>query len=343
MNASPREIYNKFNERLYGCDDYKKGLSIFLWKILHGYKPEGALLIAGQSGSGKTEAIRILEKIYPNVRMIDGTRLTNEGFKGGCKIGSEIGQLIDDSHDFPEYPPILVIDEFDKVVFTSEKHETNYIAPPIIPEIYKAIEGCKITVEMGRKDTRTYDTKNLVFILMGSFSSYAKPSQSLLGFGGDAIKLKHDERTHMPTKDEILATLPAEMRGRTEDVIYVPELLKEDFREMLDDDRYSPLIRIGKKYGIEISADYSYKDFIAEQAYAEGTGVRELNIRIMRELNAALFDNINIAKLHITLNGSKITSKSDALDIELYEEVVNQMANNFINQHRLSNEGENTP
>ena len=291
-DMSPSEIYSILDEYLYGLTDYKKSISTLLWKIMNNHRPEGALLVSGQSGCGKTEMISLLQKIYPVIRVANGASVIHSGYRNGSYgILVPLYYLLKEAEAHPGYKPIFVIDEFDKFL-DNNKGANSHGELSAIPELFRILEGDKVPVQINRDTTVEITTNDVVFIFAGSFSGLAKKNASI-GFGTD----KHASRASVPSKDKIESTLPPELRGRIEDTVFVDEFTVDDFEKIMRSKKYSPLYKIGKKYGIEIKAKKSFIERVCQKAYDDGTGVRALYSGVMRELNQALFDNPDTKKL----------------------------------------------
>ena len=132
------------------------------------------LLIAGPSGSGKTEAFRVVKNVfkdYFNVEIVDGTTITQEGWKGARKLSVLLGSL---SNGY-----ILVIDEFDKLAKPAYDSGNNNVSEHIQAEFLKLLEGEYYTKDLqtdSAKKTRKevsidYDTRTLGIVLVGAFES----------------------------------------------------------------------------------------------------------------------------------------------------------------------------
>jgi len=292
---TPKQIYDVLDAQLYGNETYKKTISIFLWRILNGYRPKGALLTVGQSGCGKTELLRILEKIYPCMQIIDGANCINSSYTGENNIQANLYILKNKSQDYPNMVPILVIDEFDKYLTNNFQDTHNASA---LPELYRMIEGMSFPYRPTKNGTiETIDCTDVVCIFAGSFAQYAQSSISGIGFSN--CDITHRKNAKVPTLDEVNKILPPELRGRIEDIIFIDEFDANDFANIMRNQTYSPLIRIGSEFGIKITATDAYIEQVANAAFDEGTGVRSLTTAVMREVNNKIFDNPNIKTIKL--------------------------------------------
>lgn len=290
---TPKEIFDAFEKEVYGLQSYKQAVSIFIWKILNGYRPKGALLIVGQSGSGKTELMRVLQKLYPCMHVMDGSNAVNSSYKGDNNIQSNVVVLSKLAKEHPNMPPILVIDEFDKFVINdSHSGQENHLVA--LPELYRLIEGTQFVYKDDKKEgLAMVDVSDMVFIFTGSFADAAGKKRNEMGFTSTQ-DAKHKNLSKIPTIDEVKKLLPPELRGRIEDIILSEELNEEDYVNILKNKNYSPIVRIGNEYGLKIKASNTFITRMAKEAYESGVGVRLLNTTVMHEVNKHLFENPDV-------------------------------------------------
>lgn len=287
---SPKRLYEYLDSQVYSHAAYKKALSLFMWKHLHGHT-SGALLIAGNSGSGKTEMIRTLSRIYYNIHIADGASIVPTGYKGDSSLTAQISSL-----DFSSKnnPPVLVIDEADKLF---HKGTTSWADTGLISELLKFIEGGSYNIGTTVKP-RYIDTTGLAVILLGSFSSLTdcKPSHSI-GFNADIIS---GFSSHiMLNKKQIMAQLPTELQGRISQVVILDNFSEDDYYNILTDERYSPIVRLSREYGLNLSiSDEKYHE-IAHEAFVSHTGVRQMNNIVSAYLDEQLFSDPNIKEITI--------------------------------------------
>ena len=60
-----QEIYKHLDKTVYGMEEVKRGVYVFIYKTLKGIRSEKVILIAAESGTGKTFLISELSKIVP--------------------------------------------------------------------------------------------------------------------------------------------------------------------------------------------------------------------------------------------------------------------------------------
>ena len=289
---SPKSIYDYLDSFVYSHDDYKRELSVYIWKHVHGHR-SGAFLVAGQSGSGKTEMIRALNNIYPNIVIADGSTIVPQGYKGNSQLTTQIANL---DFENEEYPPIVVIDEFDKLVSRSRGSWSDTC---ISGELLKFIEGGTYPISLGHNDkTRFVDTSNMAVILLGAFSSVEERKHSRgIGFGSD--ERQSGDATYRLEKKDIFDQLTPELIGRISNVVILNPLTEWDYLRILNDERYSPVSRLSNEFHLNLTISRKRYEEIAHEAYLSGTGVRSMNTVISRYVDDELFNNPDVTEIEI--------------------------------------------
>lgn len=171
-------IHEEIKKYIIGQDELVEHVATFIYyHALRQVKPTlypRPLLIAGPSGSGKTEAFRVVKNVfkeYFNVEIVDGTTITQEGWKGARKLSVLLGSL---SNGY-----ILVIDEFDKLAKPAYDSGNNNVSEHIQAEFLKLLEGEYYTKDLQTDTSRKtrkevaidYDTKTLGIVLVGAFEA----------------------------------------------------------------------------------------------------------------------------------------------------------------------------
>lgn len=281
----PKTIYQYLDENVYGHQEFKRNLAFFVWQIKHGHRPS-AMLVAGNSGEGKTETIRALQKIYGNLAMIDGASVTPQGYKGANKLASGLNML--DMND-PDWPPIYVIDEADKLIC-----RRGWDGSSMTAELLKLMEDGVVDISVNDREQKFVSTENLSFILLGSFSGLTdvtpETESNPIGF---CVSQKETGETRRKTitEDMIRKQLTPELIGRIGNFIVLEPFEQADFESILKDERYSPIRRFEKEYGIRFDMKQQKIKEIAAAAYKNQTGVRSMTTEISRFLMDSLFED----------------------------------------------------
>ena len=278
----PKSIFNYLDGRVYGHRDFKRNLAFFVWQVKHGHRPS-AMLVAGNSGEGKTETIRALQKVYKNIAMIDGASVTPQGYKGANKLAAGLNML---DMDDPDWPPIYVIDEADKLICRQGWHGTEMTA-----ELLKLMEDGVVDISVNEREQKFVSTENVSFIFLGSFSGLTDVIESNpIGFGV-SLKDVGGARRKLLTRDMIRKQLTPELIGRIGEFIILEPFEQADFESILTDARYSPIRRLEEEYDIHIDVKSQKIEEIAAAAYRNQTSVRSMTTEIGRFLRDSFFED----------------------------------------------------
>ena len=287
---TPKKIFDYLEKNLYSHTEYKKAISVYLFNLVNKHKPSGALLAAGESGTGKTELFRVLKKVYPNLTVVDGSSITPQGYRGKNKLTSGMAAL-----DFAsDLPPVYVIDEFDKLV---HKGNAGWSGTGLLSELLKCLEGTRINISADDRKEQWIDTSQVGFVLLGSFSNLTdKQSSHPIGF--NAPDNANNRRSKL-TKEMIISELTPELQGRIAQIIILDEFTADDFYKILKDPNYSPVAKIQNEFDIVFKISGKKYREIANRAYEEQTGVRSMNNFIGQYLNEQLFENPDVKEISI--------------------------------------------
>lgn len=283
---SPKSIYDHLNKYVYGHDSYKRALSMLIYKAYNHKRPKGALMVVGSSGTGKTEMLRVISTFYNNMTILDASLMTSQAYRGNNKITTGLRQLNTNTQG-----PLSIccIDEFDKMVMKSDDSSPLY-------ELLKIIEGGTVDVTSNSNESpEIIDTSNICFILLGSFTYLSEQKKHMqIGFA------RSDEARSAPDLDQskVLEQLPPEIRGRIENTVFLDTFSESDFLSIIQDERYSPVKRIGKELGINLSLSDEKAAQIAHKAYSQNNlGIRAINSEISNYVNNILFYNPTVKEI----------------------------------------------
>lgn len=294
--SSPRNIYNYLSDKVYGQDDYKKVISTYIYKALNGINSEKVILIAAESGTGKSYLISELAKIVPNMIVADSSSMTASGYKGGNHITTILNKIDVSSND----PSFIVLDEFNR--FLEKSINGGWSDTSLLSETLVLFDDKDVQVNAGTEEKPFWiNPRNIFFILLGSFSDITDQKESTpIGFNAD---IKSSVTTHRPqiTKDQILDHLSQwpELIGRISRIIVNPNMTEKDYMAMLKDPRYSPIAKLGQDLGINIKVSPQRMRLWAKNAYESGTGLRGVKNLLLEEVDVALFNNPDIKELNI--------------------------------------------
>ena len=222
-------IQEEIKKYIIGQDELVEHVSTYIYyHALRQVRPTlypRPILIAGPSGSGKTEAFRVVKNVfkdYFNVEIVDGTTITQEGWKGARKLSVLLGSL---SNGY-----ILVIDEFDKLAKPAYDSGNNNVSEHIQAEFLKLLEGEYYTKDLQTDSSRKtrkevsidYDTRTLGIVLVGAFETIRSKKENppaRIGF--------------IPSSAPVEQILPEEIthdreRTRNRTLLEKPSLRKDD-------------------------------------------------------------------------------------------------------------------
>ena len=294
--SSPRNIYNYLSDKVYGQDDYKKVISTYIYKALNGINSEKVILIAAESGTGKSYLISELAKIVPNMIVADSSSMTASGYKGGNHITTILNKIDVSSND----PSFIVLDEFNR--FLEKSINGGWSDTSLLSETLVLFDDKDVQVNAGTEEKPFWiNTRNIFFILLGSFSDIIDQKESTpIGFNAD-IKSTVAKHRQQITKEQILDHLSQwpELIGRISRIIVNPNMTEKDYMAMLKDPRYSPIAKLGQDLGINIKVSPQRMRAWAKNAYESGTGLRGVKNLLLEEVDVALFNNPDIKELNI--------------------------------------------
>jgi ATP-dependent Clp protease ATP-binding subunit ClpX len=315
---NPVKIKEYLDEFIIGQDEAKIALSV---GVSQHYKrissvtsyvdlEKSNVMVIGPSGCGKTMMVKkIAEYIDVPFAHCDATSLTEAGY-----VGEDVDVLIEqllaraDGDVEAASRGIIYVDEIDKI---SKKGESNSASKDVGGEgvqqaLLKMIEGSTITINYGKnKDLIEIDTKNILFIVGGSFVGIDKIvtnrlSPASMGFNG-TLRDSSDKEIYskVDQKDLIKFGLIPEFIGRFSILTSVEELGKQDLIRILTVPRnnlvsqYKYLFDID---GIELEFDVSALEAIAEKGIESKTNARGLRTTLEKLLIPYQFEAQELAK-----------------------------------------------
>ena len=171
--STPKSIYKYFDKRLFGCHEYKKALSTAIWSSIN-LKTKTNFLVIGPSGCGKTELARILSNVYYNTTIFDASTVAPVSYKGTVTMSQCLLEVDTSDHAKPAW---IFIDEIDKALLKESE-----LAPMIMNELLKMIEGGNIYAGTDEKNKKLVDTSKINFVMLGTFSELKNERRKTFGF-----------------------------------------------------------------------------------------------------------------------------------------------------------------
>lgn len=289
---SPKEIYKFVSDRIYGQDRAVKAATMLLYNHIHAHKRN--ILFAGPTGCGKTEIWRVMSRLYPNIRIIDSTMLTMQGWSGSFKVRDIFSSMSQEEAE----KAIIVFDEFDKFcepLYGS--NGTNYGAAAQ-NELLKLIEGGQIYFPADKgKPALELDSSGISFVFCGSFerlTDVKTESESSMGFGNKIQKkdayVQYEKEI---TVEDLVryAGIRQEIGGRINQIVQLQGMTAEDYKKILQDKTISPLHQLERQYGVKLRLGEREREKLAQEAERTKMGVRYLRSKIQQMLDEQLFQN----------------------------------------------------
>lgn len=290
---SPQKIYQWMENHIYGQKEAVKAATMLLYNHIQGRKRN--ILFVGPTGCGKTEIWRVCQRIYPNIRIVDGAMITGEGWSGSFKVTN----IFDGMNKQEAEKAIIVIDEFDKLCEPQIGSSGTDHSHILQNNLLKLIEGTEISL-----GNCIIDTSKISFVFCGSFEyltemKTAKESEKSLGFGAT---LKKPE-ARLVYEDEIqpedlvkYAGVRQEIAGRINQIVQLLPMTAEDYKAILDDEKISPLHQIECQYGIKLCLEKATEQKLVQEAEETHMGVRYLRSRIQQMLDDQMFQDCGRAE-----------------------------------------------
>ncbi len=263
------------------------------------------IILIGPTGVGKTYLIKLIaQKLRVPFVKGDATKFSETGYVGG-DVEDLVRDLVmetDDDVELAEYG-IVYIDEIDKIASSRNLIGPDVSRTGVQRALLKPMEETEVDLKVphdpvsqlqaieeyrktGKKEKRTVNTKNILFIVSGAFNELAalvknRMQQQGIGFGA-SVESKGEEYKflkHVKAEDLIQYGFESEFVGRLPVAAVLEPLDVNDLYSILKNPN-NPVI-LGKKedfrsYGIDIRFEDGALRLLAERAAREKTGARGL-------------------------------------------------------------------
>ena len=263
------------------------------------------ILMIGPTGVGKTYLIKLIAKKIgvPFVKG-DATKFSETGYVGG-DVEDLVRDLVYEANgdiELAQYG-IIYVDEVDKIASSNNLIGPDVSRTGVQRALLKPMEETEVDLKVphdpisqleaiehyrktGKREKRTINTKNILFIMSGAFNGLEelikkRLNQEGIGFGAE-IRSK-DERVEylkqVKAEDLIACGFESEFIGRLPVTTVFERLEVDDLYAILRNPN-NPII-LGKKkdfksYGIDIQFEDGALYELAVKAYGEKTGARGL-------------------------------------------------------------------
>ncbi len=263
------------------------------------------ILLIGPTGVGKTYLVKLIaQKLGVPFVKGDATKFSETGYVGG-DVEDLVRELViqaDDDIELAEHG-IIYIDEIDKIASSQHLIGPDVSRTGVQRALLKPMEETEVDLKVphdpvsqmqaieqfrktGKREKRTVNTKNILFIMSGAFNGLAeivkrRLQKQEIGFGAQIHSRENDFRfvRHVKAEDLIQFGFESEFIGRIPVVAVLEPLEVDDLYEILRNPQ-NPIIT-GKKedfrsYGIDIRFEDEALRELANRAYPEKTGARGL-------------------------------------------------------------------
>lgn len=250
------------------------------------------IIIYGSTGTGKTEILKRISKIY-NIPIVieDATSLSETGYVGR-KITDMLENLYLASNKDINLAQkgILVIDEFDKLA-EKENSKDHVSRIGVQRSLLKLLDGTTFYI-----DGKKFDTSKLSIVALGAFTGI----------------VENDNYNNIKQSEFVKYGIMRELMGRFSKLIPMKTLTKEDIKRILIESDFSPINtynELFKTMNIDFSYDDSFIDYIASKAVELNSGARSLKTIFDDEISSALFRVFAGDYSKITLTKPQINGK----------------------------------
>jgi len=187
-----KELTEVVNQKVIGQEKLVSKVILCIYKHILKIKgmqsnsldnPQNNLLIIGDTGTGKTFAVKeVCKQLNLPLIEINCKSISQEGWSGTSFIEIIHRQSINNNNPLKSYT-VVFLDEFDKICCPNMSSVNDDLAFHLQSGLLKYIEGMKITYKNDKtKAVITYDTTKFCFILCGSFSNMFNNIPTAIGF-----------------------------------------------------------------------------------------------------------------------------------------------------------------
>ena len=231
------------------------------------------ILIYGSTGTGKTEILKRISKLY-NIPIVieDATSLSETGYQGR-KITDMLEDLCLAANGDIKLAEkgILVIDEFDKLAEKSGDNQSHVSRLGVQRSLLKLLDGTLFYF-----NNKQFDSSRLTIVGVGAFTGITN---------GDDYK-------QLTTEDFMKYGIMRELIGRFSKTIAMNPLEKEDIIKILKNSDFSPLNTYKKLFEmLQVQFEFTddFIEYIADLAIAKKSGARSLKTVFDDCISSALF------------------------------------------------------
>ncbi len=263
------------------------------------------VLMIGPTGVGKTYIIKLIAgKLGVPFVKGDATKFSETGYVGG-DVEDLVRDLVREANDDIELAQygIIYIDEIDKIASSRNLIGADVSRTGVQRALLKPMEETEVDLKVphdpismiqeieqfrktGKRDKRSVNTGNILFIMSGAFTDLVpiiqkRLSKQDIGFGARIRKASEeiDILKNIRSEDLTEFGFESEFVGRLPVRAVFEHLTEADLYQILKNPN-NPII-LGKKldfaaYGIDVKFEDQLLRILAQHAFAENTGARGL-------------------------------------------------------------------
>lgn len=231
------------------------------------------ILIYGSTGTGKTEILKRISRLYDIPIVIeDATSLSETGY-----TGRKITDMLEDLYLAANKDiklaekGILVIDEFDKLAEKDKDGQSHVSRIGVQRSLLKLLDGSLFYF-----NNIQFNTSKLTVVALGAFTGI----------------IDGDDYSNLTTDAFIKFGIIRELMGRFSKRVAMNPLSKEDIVKILKYSNFSP-INTYRELFKELNIDFLYNDdfieWVAEKAVSLNSGARSLKTVFDECIDSALF------------------------------------------------------
>ncbi len=362
FNLKPREVKKYLDRFVVKQKEAKKVLSVAVcdhynhirncmkkdsdntWE----YTKQNVLLL-GPTGVGKTYLVKCLANLIgvPFVKA-DATKYSATGYVGHDveDLVRDLVKLANGNTELAQYG-IIYIDEIDKIACSTTDGSRDVSGRGVQINLLKLMEDSAVNLQSqtdmlgqmesmmdamhggGKKKKRTINTRNILFIVSGSFGQLSEMVKkriagTQIGFGHEGTKSvsKSEYLKNSTTADFIKFGFEPEFIGRLPIRVTCEELLARDLEQVLTDSEGSILkqyVHDFNGYDIDFEITRDAISCIAEKAYKQHTGARGLMTIMERIFRNFKFELPSVEVSSFTVNAETVETPDKVLSQILSE------------------------
>jgi endopeptidase Clp ATP-binding regulatory subunit ClpX len=263
------------------------------------------IVMIGPTGVGKTYMIKLIaKKIGVPFVKADATKFSETGYVGG-DVEDMVRDLVRESDNDIEQAQygIVYIDEIDKIAGSRQHFGADVSRSGVQRALLKPMEETEVEMKVphdpismiqeveqfrktGKREKRSVNTKNILFIVSGAFSELPeiiknRTTQQSIGFGAkiDSSREPTSLLSFVKSEDLVEYGFESEFIGRLPVRSVFERLTRQDLLDILQNPN-NPVI-LSKRldfatYGIDVRFSNEALELLSGRAYDENTGARGL-------------------------------------------------------------------